>query len=152
MSGTDSVDPNARASNDMQGTAPICPSRTHVGLSTISSVLLDVEEEPDHHHSTDSHDFLRMTNPKVLFCRTIGGGSSISIDQLQFYLIQELLFTKVQVTNATTLILGQYDCEIDDNMFACVLLYLLSTESDARDVALLHSLALPSCSTCAKRK
>ena len=118
---------------------------------TIAS-LIEGEEERLHNHSNDFHDFLRTVNLKVMFHRTVGSFEYPSMEQLHHYLIEEMFFSAWKVNNAVVLILDQYEGEVDDNMFACILLYLLSDNLHDSGVALLQTIALPSCSECGERK
>ena len=63
-----------------------------------------------------------------------------------------MFFSTWKANNAVVLVLGQYDGEVDDNTFACILLYLLSDNMHDSDVALLQSIALHPCSECGERK
>ena len=104
-----------------------------------------IENQPSLEEISQCRNFLSATNSKVLYRRSQLIEITIGVNELHTFLVDELYFDENDECNAMVLVLGRYNGDVDDNIFAYILIYLQKKELGFKDIALLNEIALLRC-------
>ncbi len=99
------------------------------------SELIDFDVEITSEEQSETQDFIRHINPKVLFRRIYRNLHLPFVGEMAQYMVQELLLSKEKVLSAIETVLGEYEDRCDDNLFSAIITYMLYNDLDERDIS-----------------